>query len=606
MRGRDGLAGAQAELAATTGVTVLIHDQRCAAEARRLRKRGKLPKPEARVVINERVCEGCGDCGRRSSCLSVQPVETEFGRKTRIHQASCNQDFSCLDGDCPSFVTVVGGREPGTRTPPAMDADLPEPVLRVPADDIRLRMPGVGGTGVVTISQILGMAALVDGKHAAGLDQTGLSQKAGPVVSDLRISAAPITSSSHLSPGSADLLLAFDLLAATAPANLAAASPGRTVAVVSTSAAPTGEMVTDPDARSPQIGRLLKKVARTTRADETFALDASALAMALFDDDMPANAILLGTAWQHGCIPLSLRAIEEAFALNGVAVENNLLAFAWGRAAVAAPALVASATAPPDLPGREPHPATAEIVAVTGARGELERLLLIRVDDLIDYGGERRARRYAEEVARVIALESARVPGRDPRVAEAFAHGLHKLMTPKDEYEVARLHLDAGEQARMAAAAGDGGRIYWNLHPPVLRALGMQRKVKLGAWFKPAFVALRAGRRLRNTPFDPFGHARVRRVERALPGEYLAAVNEALGGLAPATQDQIAALAGLPDLVRGYEEIKLENVGRYRAALGEALGALPQHDAPARDRSPGSLRDSARTDGRSRRFTLPG
>src|SRR4051812_26864494 len=296
VRHRDDFAGAQSELARVKGVTVLIHDQGCAAEKRRLRKRGKIADPPQRMHINERVCEGCGDCGEKSSCLSVLPVETEFGRKTQIHQASCNKDYSCAKGDCPSFLEIVPGTKAKKVAPPA-PADLPEPELRVGRHDFTVRMPGIGGTGVVTVSQILQMAALLDGKHSYGLDQTGLAQKGGPVISDVRISRNPIEGSNKAAAGHADLLLGLDLLGAANPKNLVVADPQRTVAVVNTAAVPTAAMVTDTGVRFPALQRNLAAIARATRADENVHVDAQDLAEALFGDHMPTNLLLLGAAY---------------------------------------------------------------------------------------------------------------------------------------------------------------------------------------------------------------------------------------------------------------------------------------------------------------------
>src|SRR4051794_27442311 len=383
VRHRDELREAQAELARVAGVTVLIHDQGCAAEKRRLRKRGKIADPPQRVTINERVCEGCGDCGEKSSCLSVLPVETEFGRKTQIHQASCNKDYSCAKGDCPSFVEVVPGRK-AKKVAPAPPADLPEPELRVSRHDFTVRMPGIGGTGVVTVSQILQMAALLDGKHSYGLDQTGLAQKGGPVISDVRISRSPIEGSNKASAGRADLLLGLDLLGAASPKNLVVADPERTVAVINTAAVPTAAMVTDTGVRFPALERNLASIRRSTRADEIVLLDAQALAEALFGDHMPTNLLLLGAAYQHGCLPVSSDAIEHAIRLNGAAVEKSLAAFAWGRASVARLELVEALLHPAE-PEAELDFAAAEIVEATGATGELRRLLEIRVTDLVGY-----------------------------------------------------------------------------------------------------------------------------------------------------------------------------------------------------------------------------
>src|SRR3954449_3378268 len=390
VRHRDDFAAAQSELARVEGVTVFIHDQGCAAEKRRLRKRGKVADPVERIHINERVCEGCGDCGEKSSCLSVLPVETEFGRKTQIHQASCNKDYSCVKGDCPSFLEIVPGKK-AKKIAPAPPADLPEPSLRVSRHDFTVRMPGIGGTGVVTVSQILQMAALLDGKHSYGLDQTGLAQKGGPVISDVRISRSPIEGSNKASAGRADLLLGLDLLGAANPKNLVVADPARTVAVVNTAAVPTATMVTDTGVRFPTLKRNLGAIERSTRAGELLHFDAQALSEALFGDHMPTNLLLLGAAYQHGCIPVSADAIEHAIRLNGAAVDKSLAAFAWGRAAVARPELVDELLAP--AAAAEPAETAQEIVAQRGADGELARRLEVRADDLLGYQSERYARR---------------------------------------------------------------------------------------------------------------------------------------------------------------------------------------------------------------------
>src|SRR5262245_21414998 len=333
---RDRLDEAQRALQDTAGVTVMIYDQQCAAEKRRLRKRGRMEEPDRRVFINEAVCEGCGDCGAKSNCMSVQPVETELGRKTQIHQSSCNKDYSCLQGDCPSFVTVVPRSRrstPARRSHPAIDvASLPEP--RVPRDG-HVVMTGIGGTGVVTVNQVLGTAALIDGRFVRGLDQTGLSQKGGPVVSHLKITESPIDISNKVGAGAADCYLGFDVLVATAAGNLDRARPDRTLAVISTSQVPTGAMVASPDVHFPDASGLIDTINRVTRKDENIYLDAIGLAEALFDDHMMANLILLGAAYQAGAIPVSAVAIERAIELNGVAVDTNTQAFRAGRRAVA-------------------------------------------------------------------------------------------------------------------------------------------------------------------------------------------------------------------------------------------------------------------------------
>jgi len=573
VRHRDRFAEAQRELAQVKGVTVLIHDQGCAAEKRRLRKRGKIAEPVQRIHINERVCEGCGDCGEKSSCLSVLPIETEFGRKTQIHQASCNKDYSCTKGDCPSFLTVVPGKGKAKKTAPEPPADLPVPELRVPRHDFLMRMPGIGGTGVVTVSQIIQMAALLDGKHAYGLDQTGLAQKGGPVTSDVRISRDRIEGSNKASAGAADLLLGFDLLGAANPKNLVVADPSRTVAVVSTTVVPTAKMVTDTSVRFPGQQRNLDAIDRATRAQENVHLDAQALSEALFGDHMPTNLLLVGAAYQHGCLPVSAEAIEQAIRLNGAAVDRSLAAFRWGRAAVARPDLADALLHPPaQAPALEG--AAKKIVEATGATGELRRLLDVRIPDLAAYQSARYARRYADAVMAVARAEAERGAPGETAVAEAYARGLYKLMSYKDEYEVARLHLDAAERAKVTAEFGEDAKVYFMLHPPLLRAMGVQRKLKLGPWFTPAFRGLRGLRRLRGTPLDPFGLPEVRRVERELIEEYRALVDRALARLRPETHATVAQIAGLPDMVRGYEHVKLGNVERFRAEAARLEASL--------------------------------
>jgi indolepyruvate ferredoxin oxidoreductase len=566
---RDRLLEAQSVLAAIRGVTVLIHDQHCAAEKRRLRKRGKLIEPQTRVFINERVCEGCGDCGKKSNCLSVQPIDTEFGRKTAIHQSSCNKDYSCLLGDCPSFLTVEGvGRTPKRdRRVTPLEVELPEPVLRVPAEDFALHMMGIGGTGVVTMNQVLGTAALLDGKHVRGLDQTGLSQKGGPVVSDLKIASGPIERANKVSAGFADLYLGFDLLVATDPSNLDKAEPGRTIAVVSTSQIPTGQMVVDAGVHFPELSSLLMGIDRVTRKDPNVYLDAQAIAEALFADHMAVNPIVLGAAYQAGALPITAASIEKAIRLNGVAVEMNVQAFRWGRMAVLdrkqVDAVVAQAT---ERPADQPRALTAEAQALVdsaGATGELRRLLEIRVPELIAYQSAAYAREYVDFVRRVAQVEAERAPGRRG-LAEATARHLYKLMAYKDEYEVARLHLDAAVEAQLQASFGSRIRTYWHLHPPLLRALGLKKKLRLGGWFAPVFRMLRAMKGLRGTPLDVFGYAEIRRVERALIGEYRQCLETALVRLTPVTHDTAVALAELPDEIRGYEHVKMENIARFR------------------------------------------
>ncbi|MEE1740259.1 indolepyruvate ferredoxin oxidoreductase family protein [Streptomyces sp. BE147] len=607
---RDRLTEAQETLAAVPGVTVLIHDQECATELRRKRKRGLAPDPVERIMINERVCEGCGDCGRKSNCLSVQPVETEFGRKTRIDQSSCNKDFSCLAGDCPSFLTVVpargksgvapgkagaasdksgaapgkSGAAPAARTVPMPDAArLPEPAHR-PTASHTTRITGVGGSGVVTLAQILSTAAALAGRHVRALDQTGLAQKGGAVVSDIKITDEPTPQAGKAAEAECDLYLGCDLLVAADAGNLAAAAPSRTVAVVSTAEVPTGQMVIDPQASFPAAGPIRDRIREATRT--AVFLDARHLANTLLGADQYANLLLTGAAHQSGALPLPAEAVEEAITLNGVKVEENLKAFRYGRLAIADPAGFAEALAAAEGP-KAPRPSVsavaAGLIAQVGAApgSELARLLDVRVPDLIAYQNAAYATRYTRFVERVRRAEEERVPG-SAELAGTVARHLYKLMAYKDEYEVARLSLDPAVEQEVKDRFGEGARMSYRLHPPALRALGMERKIVLGPWFKPAFRLLAAMRHVRGTRLDLFGAASVRRTERALITEYEAMITEICRTLSPADLPSAVEVAALPDVVRGYEGIKMAAVGEYRAKADELMGRFAGRDsAPA-------------------------
>jgi indolepyruvate ferredoxin oxidoreductase len=540
----------QRELAAIDGVTVLVHDQECAAEKRRKRRRGKAAVPAQRVFINERVCEGCGDCGAKSNCLSVQPAATEFGRKTRINQSSCNLDFSCLAGDCPSFLSIT----PASRVRPrVVPADQPaEPTRAFDADDFAPRITGVGGTGVVTIAQILATAAAAEGRHVRTLDQTGLAQKGGAVVSDLKINTRLTEHAAKLADGECDLYLGCDSLVATDGANLRVADPERTVAVVSTAEVPTGQMVADTGRRFPGAGQVMSAVEGSV-ASARF-LDAAGLARELFDDEQYANMSLVGVAYQAGVLPIGAAAIEHAIRLNGVAAEANIAAFRRGRLSVSAPV---TAVEPP---------------AQTLEQTSLAALLARRVPELAAYQDQAYASAYAEFVERVRAREATATDGEGgDLLARTVAANLFKLSAYKDEYEVARLSLDPVLTRQITEQFGSGARYAFRLHPPVLRSLGMRNKVSLGPWFRPAFRSLVAMRRLRGTPFDPFGRTEVRRVERALVTEYRDVITRLADGLTAGNHALAVEIAGLPDMVRGYEELKLRNVRAYRERTAELL-----------------------------------
>lgn len=572
---RDRFDEAQKVLADVEGVSVLVYDQRCAAESRRMRKRGTLAIRPTRVIINEAVCEGCGDCGVKSNCLSVQPVDTEFGRKTHIDQASCNTDYSCLAGDCPSFVTVelphersaggagiragVSAARPDRLEPPA----VPD-VTRPAAGDVFLA--GIGGTGIVTVNQVLASAAVRDGLAVHGVDQTGLSQKAGPVTSHLRMAADAVAlgPANRVGVGTAGCYLAFDALVGADTKNLVYAAADHTVGVISTGAVPTGAMVRDPSVAAPDVSALVERLRGVTR--EVVALDAQAASDALFGDAMPANLLLVGAAYQSGALPLSAGAIEWAIELNGVAVAVNTAAFRWGRVAVADPAAFAAAVGS-GTTAAAPVAALPPSISLRELAGETRRLVEIRAAQLVGFQNERTARRYVDDVLAVWRAE--RRLGPDTAFSEAVGRGLHKLTAYKDEYEVARLLTDPAFEAKLAAEVPGGVKQRYRLHPPVLKAMGRQKKIAMGPWMRPVLRALARGKALRGTPLDPFGRTGIRRLERDLRDSYRAMVLRLADGLSADTYATATAAAEAADLVRGYEDVKLANVDRYRARLAD-------------------------------------
>ncbi|WP_431815874.1 indolepyruvate ferredoxin oxidoreductase family protein [Gordonia jacobaea] len=637
VRDRGDLAEVQRELAEIPGVTVLIHDQHCAAEKRRKRKRGQMPTPTQRVVINERICEGCGDCGEKSNCLSVHPVSTEFGRKTRIDQSSCNLDFSCLKGDCPSFVTVTPGHTPATRRATEIDAaavPTPPTTRPVTADtDFTMRITGIGGTGVVTVSQILATAAFLDGHAARTVDMTGLAQKGGAVVSDIKVSAlhsadaagqadsasradpagradstagracrdhptagranpagradsagracrdhlpSPVEQAAKAAADTCDLYLACDSLVGTDPVNLKVTAPDRTVAVVSTTRIPTGAMVIDTSVGFPADTAVHDSIdARVARAAY---LDAGALATELFDDEQFANMLMVGAAYQTGALPISAESIERAVELNGVAVSANLQAFRRGRQMIADPDAVSRELTGVESVAVEPSSYAREQVARLHLDDDLAHSVGIRVDELVAYADERYAAEYLDVVDRV-SRESG-----SPELVDAVARNLYKLMAYKDEYEVARLTADPTFAAQITGEYGDDAKVAVRLHPPLLRALGRKEKMSFGARTAPMLAGLAKMKKLRGTRLDPFGYTEIRRTERELIVEYRELVDAILGTVGSGSTDPgahdpgrlsaLAELAALPDMVRGYEQIKMDNVARYRAEVARRRAEL--------------------------------
>lgn len=567
---RDRLEEAQKKLRDVKGVTVLIYDQHCAADARRQRKRGTLPTRTTRVIINEAVCEGCGDCGAKSNCLSVHPVDTEFGRKTRIDQTSCNTDYSCLDGDCPSFVTVEvqpanvkaeKSHAPVTPVPPVL-ADVG--VVPITATH-NVFLVGIGGTGIVTVNQVLATAALRAGYEVESLDQTGLSQKAGPVVSHLRFAAGTLDPANRLTPGSADCILAFDLLAAADTKNLGYGDHDKTISLASTSKTPTGEMVYDKSVTYPETAYLLHRLGQVSHSVHSF--DALAAAQSLFGNTAAANFLLVGAAYQTGALRLPVEAIEEAIELNGVAVEANIAAFRWGRVAIADPACFHDVVSP--VQTRRSAPPPARVLADTTVSGEVGDLIARRAADLIAFQSEKVARRYVTLLQSVWDAERAVTDRTD--FSEAVAKGLYKFTAYKDEYEVARLLTDPQFLLYVQSEVPAGANLTYKLHPPMLRAMGRTKKIGLGPRSHVALRILAKGKRLRGTKLDPFGYTHVRKVERNLLSEYGDIVTRLAACLNRANYDRAVEIAGLPDMVRGYEDIKLASVHAYHDRLKELL-----------------------------------
>jgi indolepyruvate ferredoxin oxidoreductase len=569
---RDRLDEAQRALAAIAGTTVLVHDQECAAELRRARSRGKAEEPVEVTVINERVCEGCGDCGVKSNCMSVEPVQTEFGRKTRIHQSSCNKDFSCVKGFCPSFLTITPNPEPvagdeGKKKKkkgriPALERELPNPVSKVDSSfGFGIHVMGIGGTGSVTVVATIANAARLEGKHVIGLDQTGLAQKGGAVISDIKITNEPFNGSNKISDGRTDLYLGFDILNATDPKNLDKCLPERTIAVVNTTQTPTGQMVSNRKNFFPIVSSLTDGIDRVTRKEHNVFVDGQAMAEGLFGDAMATNNFMVGVAFQAGTIPLKAESIETAIKNSGVGVEQSLAAFRWGRMAVVDRAFVEAEIAKyapkTDKPALS---ATARaIVDAIGAQGETRRLLEVRVPDLIDYQDEAYAKRYADVVKRVVGAEAKAVPGKSG-LAEAAARYLYKLMAYKDEYEVARLHTDPAFTAQLDAMFKHGYTVKYNLAPPTISkrdpVTGHLIKQQFGPWMRSAFGWMKKFKGLRGGGLDFFGKTDERRHECQMVDDYIKELDAICAALNSVNHTAAVALASVPDEIRGYGHVK--------------------------------------------------
>lgn len=580
---RGDLEAVQRDLAQVPGVSVLLYDQTCAAEKRRRRKRGLYPDPDRRVVINERVCEGCGDCGIQSNCVSIQPLETEFGRKRQIDQSSCNKDFSCVNGFCPSFVTLEGAR-PKKLALPASDGaagglalpDLPpEPAPLAMTGPYSIIVTGVGGTGVVTIGAILGMAAHLEGKGCGMIDMAGLAQKGGAVYSHVKLAPRPEDIHAiRVAAGDADLVLGCDLVVTGTKKVLAAVKPGATALVVNTAEIAPGDFTRQADYSLP-VERIRRAILAAAGPERAVFVDATATATALLGNALAANMFLLGHAFQQGRVPLSSAAIERAIELNGEAVAMNLAAFRWGRQAGHRPDAVAALVLAARAPTR-----------IQQVSQTLEERIARRVAALTAYQDAAYAATYREAVERARAAEASRVPGQTALV-EAVARYLFKLMAYKDEYEVARLYTD-GEFARQVAAHFDGAdlrRARIHLAPPVLArrdpATGLPRKGAYGPWVLTAMRVLARMKWLRGTWLDPFGHTHERRTERALIVAYRGVLDEVLANLTPANHALAVAILSIPEKIRGFGHVKARHLTAARAEEAELLARFRRGDAEA-------------------------
>lgn len=581
---RDDLDAVQRELAQVPGVSLLLYDQTCATEKRRRRKRGAYPDPDKRVIVNELVCEGCGDCGVQSNCVSVQPLETEFGRKRQIDQSNCNKDFSCVKGFCPSFVTVHGAR-PKKAAPRRLDAgalsagELPEP--QVPALDrsFAVVVTGVGGTGVVTIGAILGMAAHLEGKGCGMIDMAGLAQKGGAVFSHVKLAPRPEDIHAiRVAAGQADLVLGCDLTVTGSKKVLGAIRPDGAIVVVNTAESMPGDFTRNADFSLP-IERLKRAIISASGRERTHLVDATAAANAFLGNAIAANMFMLGYAWQFGGVPLARASLLRAIELNGEAVAMNKQAFELGRRAAHDPDALISALAEAKAPTRARH-----------LSETLEEIIARRVDYLTAYQNAAYAARYRHLVARIQVKEVQVMPGQSA-LAESVARYLFKLMAYKDEYEVARLYADGSFQKQVAAtfekdsASGERLRYEFHLAPPLLAKVdphtGLPRKMSFGPWMMKAFGLLAKLKGLRGTAFDIFGRTEERRTERRLIAEYDALIGELVNRLTPENHALCVALTAIPEKIRGFGHVKERHLKQAKAEETDLLARLRDGSAAA-------------------------
>ena len=569
---RRDLDGIQRELRDIPGVTVLVYAQTCATEKRRRRKRGLMEDPKKFVVINDLVCEGCGDCSVESNCLSVVPKETPFGRKRQIDQNSCNKDYSCVNGFCPSFVTVEGERQQAEGLPvdsqlASAENDLPEPEFAAIDDCYDLLVTGVGGTGVVTVGQLITMAAHLEGKGASVLDFMGFAQKFGPVLSYIRIADEPANINQvRIEQSRADALIGCDLVVSSSPKASIAYSPGVTRALVNAAEMATGDFVKYRDADL-RAGDRLSAIRNIVGDDNLSSLDANRVAEKLMGNTIYANVLLLGTAWQQGLVPVSFGAMMRAIELNGVEIEKNKQAFTWGRIAAHHPEHIE------DLVFADEKPVEESLDDAIGRRAGF----------LVDYQDESLSRRYKELVETARAAETAVGGGGD--LTRAVARSYFKLLSYKDEYEVARLHTQTGFLESVKRDFGNKARLRFHLAPPILNreldARGRPRKKTFGAWMIPVFRLLAGMRRLRGTALDLFGNTDERRMERALIAEFEQRVEQVLRVLDADNLELVTEIVSLYMDIRGYGPVKEEAVEDVRLRVANKISSLASMEKQA-------------------------
>lgn len=561
---RNQLENIMEECKNTLGTTVIIYDQTCAAEKRRRRKRGQYPDPAKRVFINDKVCEGCGDCSVQSNCVAVQPVETEYGRKRKINQSACNKDFSCLKGFCPSFVTIYGGEVKKTKADGGDDifSNIPEPKQSKLEHAYNIMVTGIGGTGVLTVGALLGMAAHLEEKFCRNLDMTGLAQKGGEVLSHVRISNTPVDLRiGHIMTGSADLLLACDIVSAVGGTSYETLHPSRTHAVVNTNNTPVADFVTNNeiDFHEGQVRDTLLKVLKPE--GQNF-VPATEIARTLMGDEIATNIFVVGYAWQKGLIPLTKKSIFRAIELNGVAIDANKKAFNYGRLAAHDPETVTEMVKTVKGDGKR------EPIAIT-----LDDIIAKRSKYLSEYQNDAYAKRYTDLVEKVKSAES-HVVSNSTLLSETVAKYLHKLMAYKDEYEVARLYTDGEFMDKLKSEFGGKYKLEFNLAPPIMPgkdpATGRPKKRQFGPWMLSAFRLLSKMKGLRGTPLDVFGYSEERKKERALIEQYTADVNHVIKYLNKENLDAAIALLSVPDQIRGYGPVKDGNM-EHAAKLREDL-----------------------------------